>query len=409
VVDAAPVDPARRRGWAEVDLGALRHNAALLARTVAPAQLCAVVKANGYGHGSVAVARAALAGGARWLAVAVVEEGAELRDAGVDAPVLLLSEPPAGAMDEAVALGLTPTLYTAEGVEAASLAAARRETRTAVHVKVDTGMHRVGADPDGAVALALAVHGSARLSLGGFWTHLAVADEPAHDFTAEQLRRFDAVLGRLEAEGIEPGLVHAANSAGALAHPASRHGLVRCGIALYGHVPSAELAGLGPVAELRPSLTLKARVALVRELDAGERVSYGLRHRLERRGTVATVPLGYADGVTRRLWAQGAEVLVGGRRCPMAGLVTMDQLMVDCGPGAAAAPGDEVVLIGRQGNEEVRAEEWAARLDTITYEVLCAIGPRVPRVYVGEGDAHGSPADATDSHPSVAAGAARPR
>src|SRR5205085_3530870 len=272
VVDGAPVDPARRRGWAEVDLGAVRHNAALLARTVAPAQLCAVVKANGYGHGSAAVAQAALAGGARWLAVAVVEEGAELRDAGIDAPVLLLSEPPPGAMDEAVALGLTPSLYTAEGVEAASLAAARRETRIAVHVKVDTGMHRVGADPDGAVALALAVHGSARLSLGGFWTHLAVADEPAHDFTAEQLRRFGAVLQHLDAEGIEPGLVHAANSAGALAHPGSRHDLVRCGIALYGHVPSAELAGVGPVAELRPSLTLKARVALVRVLDAGERV-----------------------------------------------------------------------------------------------------------------------------------------
>jgi len=377
-------DLARWRGWAEVDLAAIRHNAAVLARAATPARLCAVVKANGYGHGAVPVARAALAGGAQWLAVALVEEGAELREAGIGAPVLLLAEPPAPDMHEALALGLTPTLYTTGGVQAAARAARLRGSPAAVHVKVDTGMHRVGADADVAVDLAAAVQASPWLTLGGFWTHLAVADEPDNDFTAQQVRRFEAALARLKVLKVEPSLVHAANSAGALAHPAARYGLVRCGIAVYGHAPSPELAGLPAVGELRPALALKARVTLARELDAGEGVSYGLAYRLARRSTVATVPLGYADGVTRRLWARGGEVLIGGRRCPVAGTVTMDQLMVDCGTGASVAPGDEVVLIGTQGGEEIAAAEWAARLETITYEVLCGIGPRVPRVHVGE-------------------------
>ena len=342
-----------------------------------------MVKANGYGHGAVPVARAALAGGAQWLAVALVEEGAELREAGIDASVLVLSEPPAPAMDDALVLGLTPTLYTMEGARSAARAASRRGSPANVHVKVDTGMHRVGADPDTAVAVATEVDRSPWLNLEGFWTHLAVADEPGLDFTAEQVRRFEVVRQRLARAGVTPTLVHAANSAGALAHPASRYGLVRCGIALYGHAPGPDLAGLPAVAELWPAMSLKARVSLVRQLDAGERVSYGLRYRLDRRSTIATVPLGYADGLTRRLWAEGGEVLVGGRRCPIAGTVTMDQFMIDCGPGSSVSPGEEVVLIGRQADQAIRAEEWADRLGTITYEVLCAIGPRVPRVYLG--------------------------
>jgi len=366
-----------RPARAEVDLDAIRHNATVLRTIAAPAALCAVVKADGYGHGAIEVARAAIEGGATWLAVALVEEGEALRDAGIDAPILVLSEPPIDALPEVVAHGLVPTLYTVKGVEAAAGAAGTGSL--SVHVKVDTGMHRVGATTDDAVAVARAVVDAPSLELQGFWTHLAVADEPSNPYTGEQLRRFDEVRGRLADAGVVPDLVHAANSAAAVAHADARYDMVRCGIALYGEPPSAEV---GAEIGLRPALSLKAGVSYVKPLGAGERVSYGLRWRADRDTVLATVPVGYADGVTRRLSAVGGEVLIGGRRCPIAGTVTMDQITVDCGPDANVAPGDEVVLIGRQGDEEITAAEWAHRLDTISYEVLCGIGPRVPRVHL---------------------------
>lgn len=364
--------------WAEVDLGAVRHNVGVLAGLAAPAGLCVVVKAGGYGHGAVEVARAALDGGAAWLAVALVEEGAELRDAGVDAPVLLLSEPPPDAMADVVGLGLTPTLYTPEGVAAAA-AAARAGSVLPVHVKVDTGMHRVGAAAADAVKLALTVDERPELALQGMWTHFAVADDPEDPFTAVQAARFTAVLDELAGLGVRPALAHACNSAGLLAHAYARHQLVRCGLAAYGVAPSPALAA--SVRDLRPALALKARVSLVKEVEAGEGVSYGLRFRAERPTVVATVPIGYADGVPWRLTGAGADVIVGGRRRPLAGAVTMDQLMVDCGAGPPVAAGDEVVLIGAQGEEAIGAWEWAGRLGTIAYEVLSGIGARVPRVH----------------------------
>ena len=376
-----PAPPAWRPAWAEVDLDAVAANVALLAERCAPAALCAVVKADGYGHGAAAVARAALGAGATWLAVALVEEGEALREEGIRAPVLLLSEPPAEAMAAVVAAGLTPTLYTGSGVAAAAKAAGTRRGPVAVHLKVDTGMHRVGADPPDVPALARAVRSSPGLRLEGLWTHLAVADEPDQDdFTASQLARFEGVRDALAADGAVPGMLHAANSAAALAHPAARYDLVRCGIAVYGYAPRPGV--VGPL-DLRPALSLRARVSMVRTLDLGERISYGGRYAVPSpHSVVGTVPLGYADGVTRRLGEVGAEVLVGGRRRPVAGTVTMDQVMVDCGPGSGVRPGDEVVLLGRQGDEEITADEWAARLGTISYEVLCGIGPRVPRVLV---------------------------
>jgi alanine racemase len=366
------------RAWAEIDLAAVRANARRLASLTQPAKLCAVVKANGYGHGAVEVARAALEGGATSLAVALVDEGLELRAAGIDAPVLVLSEPPREAMPDVVAADLVPTLYTDEGVEAAAKAAARSEQPLGVHVKVDTGMHRVGADPEVALDVARAVVDRSELRLAGVWTHLAVADEPDNPFTGQQLDRFEAVRSRLESDGIECGTAHAANSAGAIAHPRARYDLVRCGIALYGIAPSPELEGS---IELSPVMSVKARVSMVRQVPAGDGISYGLRYRCERRSTVATVPLGYADGVPRALSAAGADVLIGGRRRPIAGTVTMDQLMVDCGSDSVAR-GDEVVLIGVQGSERVTADEWAERVGTIAYEIVCGIGPRVPRVHV---------------------------
>jgi alanine racemase len=368
-----------------VDLASVRHNASALARLAAPAGLCAVVKAWAYGHGPVPVARAALDGGASWLAVALVEEGAVLREHGIDAPVLLLSEPPSDCMDDVAALGLTPTIYTAAGVEAAAKAvAAAGGGPLGVHVKVDTGMHRVGAAPAEAVEVARAVAERAELRLEGVWTHLAVADEPDNGFTAEQCRRFDRFVAVLAAAGLRPELVHAANSAGTLAHPSSRHRLVRCGIGLYGVAPSPALAPATAAAGLRPALSLRASVSYVRRVAAGEAVSYGLRFPIARASTVATVPVGYADGLPWRLGVTGGEVLIGGRRRPLAGSVTMDQVLVDCGDDPVAA-GDEVVLLGRQGDAEIGAWDWAGRVGTIAYEVLSGIGPRVPRVYEGAG------------------------
>jgi alanine racemase len=370
---------ATRPVWAEVDLGAVRRNAGRLAERVAPARLCAVVKAYGYGHGPVRVAEAALAGGASWLAVALVEEGAALRRAGITEPVLLLSEPPPAAMGAVVALDLTPAVYTAPGIAAAAeaVAASGRERPLPVHLKVDTGMNRVGASPAEALALALDVTRRPELELEGLWTHLAVADEPADEFTRLQLDRFEKARAELAGEGLHP-MLHAANSAAALVVPEARYDLVRCGIALYGLAPGPALEGCLP---LEPALSLKARVSHVKRVDAGERISYGRRYAVTEGATVATVPIGYADGVPRRLSAVGGEVLLGGRRRPIAGTVTMDQLMVDCGDDAVAV-GDEVVLLGHQGAERIGAEEWAARLDTISYEIVCGIGARVPRVFL---------------------------
>ncbi len=368
-----------RPAWAEVDLGAVAHNVAVLASVVAPAQLCAVVKANGYGHGAVPVARAAVAAGAAWLAVALVDEGVELRAAGLTAPILVLSEPRAEEMARVVAEGLTATVYTIDGVAALAEAARRWGTTAGVHLKVNTGMNRVGAQPAEVLALATAVASDPVLHLDALWTHCAVADEPDHPFTDEQLARFRAAVAELEGAGLRPPLLHAANSAAALTRPDARFDLVRAGIAVYGIDPAPALAG---AADLRPALSLHARVTHVKRVSAGERVSYGLRHRFGRDATVATVPLGYADGVPRRLGAVGGEVLVGGRRRPIVGVVTMDQFMVDCGDDAVAL-GDEVVLIGRQGDEVVTANEWGDRLDTIGYEVVCGIGARVPRVHTG--------------------------
>jgi alanine racemase len=284
-------------------------------------------------------------------------------------------------MADVVAWGLTPTLYTVGGVDAAARAveAYGGPAVLAVHVKVDTGMHRVGAQPDEAAAVAAAVGRHRGLDLQGLCTHFAVADEPDDPFTKQQLERFHDVVDRLAAAGIRPRLLHAANSAGAIAFPEARLDLVRCGIALYGLAPSPELAP--ECVGLRPAMSVKARVSFVKRVPAGERISYGLRYRLDRPATVATVPMGYADGLPRRLSSVGGQVIIGGALRPIAGSVTMDQITVDCDDDDVA-PGDEVVLLGRQGDAEVTAWDWAERLGTIAYEVVCGISSRVPRDYV---------------------------
>jgi alanine racemase len=346
-----------------------------------------VVKADGYGHGAVTVARAALEGGAGSLAVAQVGEGVALREAGIDAPVLVLAEPEGSAFEAMVQAGLTPTVATAAGAAAAADAASRVGRTVPVHLKVDTGMHRVGASPDQVSGLIEAVAGHDRLVLEAVYTHLAVADGASDDdraFTAAQLESYDALCA-----AAPPVRRHAANTAGAVAYPAARYDMVRCGLALYGQLPGAfvrEAYAASGAPALRPVLSLHSRVSAVRRLPAAARPSYGRLRALPSPAIVATVPIGYADGLLRALFDGGYEALIGGVRRPLAGAVTMDQIVVDCGDDEVA-PGDAVVLLGRQGDETVDADEWAARLGTISYEVLCGIGPRVPRVVTGAADA----------------------
>jgi len=364
-----------RWAWADVDVDAVRQNVELLCTIAAPAAVWAVVKADGYGHGAVPVAAAALRGGATGLCVALVQEGLSLRAAGFDCPILVLSEQPATELVEAVRAELDLTVYSHAQLETIALAGGRDHP---VHLKIDTGMRRVGAAADQALGLAAAISGSKAVRLAGVCTHLAVADEPSDPFTAMQIESFDDVLTALAVAGHHPPLVHAANSAATFAHRQAHFGMVRAGIAIYGISPGAALDHL--TAGLRPALSLRSRVSHVKQVRAGDRISYGLRHRFDDNTIVATLPLGYADGVPRRLFAGGGEVLIGGGRRRIVGVVTMDQLMVDCGADPVAV-GDEAVLIGHQDGEEITASEWAERLGTIGYEVVCGISSRITRQY----------------------------
>ncbi len=368
--------------WAEIDLGAITRNVARLAAVAAPARMCAVVKADGYGHGAVASAQAALAGGADCLAVALVSEGVALREAGIDGPILVLSHAAGEDLDLLIGHDLEPTAYTDAFVAALGVAADRagRSSTNPVrtHLKVDTGMHRVGANPGEAVALAAAIEAAPGLVLAAVSTHCAVADEPANPFTAIQLDRFEEAVAAIEAAGFAIPYRHAANTAATITCSRSRYDMVRCGIGIYGLDPSSALAGL---VDLEPSLSLRAQVSHVQRVPAGEGISYGLRYRPATDATIATVPIGYGDGTPRRLGATGGQVLIGGRHRPIAGTVTMDQILVDCGDDPVAV-GDDVVLLGRQDEATISAQDWADRLDTITYEIVCGIGPRVPRRYL---------------------------
>lgn len=366
----------RRPTIAEIDLAAIEANVAELRRIVAPAECCVVVKAGGYGHGAVEVAQAALSAGATELAVATVDEALELREAGVAAPILLLVEPwHAEAAREAVDLGLRITVWSNDTLALVQEAAVSNHRVAHVEVKLDTGMHRYGAAPDDALGLLRAAEDAPALQLAGLWTHLAVADDPARPETAEQLDRFERVAERFVSAGGSIARRHAANSAGAIAHPRARCDMVRCGIAAYGIPPSEAIA---PLVRLRPALALRSVVARVATLRAGEGLSYGLRDAASTDRNVATVPIGYADGVDRGLGFGVGEVLIGARRRPIVGAVTMDHLMVDCGSDPVSV-GDEVVLFGAQGDERIDPAEWAARLGTIPYEVVTRLGTRLPR------------------------------
>ena len=370
------------RSWVVIDHDAIAHNVAVLAALAGPgAAVCAVVKADGYGHGLVEVARTTLAAGASWLGVAHAAEGRALRAAGIDSPVLLLSEPVSPEeIGDVVAGGLRVTVYSEAVIDALAATGAP----VAVHLKLDTGLRRVGACPGDALSLARLVRRYPQLTLEGVFTHLALADRPSDPFTALQLARFDEAVGELEAAGFEVPIRHAANSAGVIAHPGSRFELVRPGISLYGVAPSAELAA---ATALRPTLSWHTRVSFVKRVGEGEGISYGHRHRTTAATTVATIPVGYADGLPRSWGLVGGAVLIAGVRRRLIGAVTMDQSLVDCGPDADVHVGDDVVLIGRQGDATVTVDEMADGTGTIAYEIFTGIGNRVERRHRGTASA----------------------
>lgn len=375
---------AQRWAWAEIDLGAFRHNVATLAAHIGPQQLWAVVKADAYGHGAIECARVALQSGAQGLCVALVSEGIALRQSGINAPILIMSEQPAEQHRDIISYGLIATLYNEATITEFARTAHDLEIMASVHVKVDSGMHRVGVSPEDAVKVAKLVAESQWLSLEGIFTHLATADVVDTQFAQQQVSTFSRCVEQVRASGIEVRHVHVSNSASAIRKLDAGAGctMARVGIALYGIPGDAHTNSFGAThqLDLRPVMSVHARVSHVQRVAAGQGVSYGLKRTMEQDSTVATLPLGYADGVPRGLWESGS-VLIGGIRRPFAGVVTMDQIMVNCTDDAVRI-GDEVVLIGAQGSEVITANEWANKMGTIGYEIVCAISARMPRNYI---------------------------
>lgn len=370
--------PARAR----IDLAAIRENVALLDARSGDAAVLAAVKADGYGHGLVPAARAALAGGATWLGVAQVSEALALRAAGVEAPVLTLMGTPGEPYAEAVRAGVDLTAGT-PGLVREIAAVARAAGRPArVHLEADTGMSRGGgtaADWPGLVDSALAEQAAGHLRVVGLFSHFACADMPGHPSIAVQYTAFREAVEYAEKAGVTPEVRHLANSAATLTLPHTHFDLVRPGIACYGLSPIPEQGTFG----LRPAMTLTARLALVKRVPAGSGVSYGHRYVTSKETTLAVVPVGYGDGLPRAAGQAGVEVLAGGRRRAIAGTVCMDQFVLDVGDDEMAA-GDEVVLFGPGDAGEPTATEWAQALGTISYEIVTRLGPRVPRAYAGE-------------------------
>jgi len=338
-----------------------------------------VVKGYAYGHGNPAGARAMLQAGATRLGVARVAEAIHLRDAGITAPIHVFTEPPPRSAPTMLEYDLTPTVYTAAFARELSSAAASAGRRIAVHIKFDTGMHRVGllaSDVPDAVRTLRSLDG---IEIEGAWSHFAVADLPDHPFTRRQLELFGRLVDEIEQAGVKLRYKHMANSAATLSLPEAHFDLVRPGVAGYGLWPGAHLVGR---ADLRPALSLRARVNASKIVSAGERLSYGLRYELERDGRVVTVPAGYADGYDRG-HSGTADVLIDGKRHRVSGTVCMDQFLVDVGDDDVAV-GREVTLIGKDGDEQITAEELAGHIGTINYEITTRIASRVPRVYTNE-------------------------
>ncbi|MFF1559056.1 alanine racemase [Streptomyces sp. NPDC058279] len=369
------------RAYAEIDLAAVRANVRALRERAPRAELMAVVKSDAYGHGAVPCARAALDAGATWLGTATPEEALALRAAGIGARIMCWLWTPGGPWREAVEADLdvsVSAMWALEEVRAAARAAGRVAR---VQLKADTGLGRGGCQPaDWAelVGAAVAAQAEGTVHVTGVWSHFACADEPGHPSIALQLTAFREMLGYAEKEGVEPEVRHIANSPATLTLPDSHFDLVRCGIAVYGVSPAPEL-GTPEQLGLRPAMTLRASVALVKDVPAGHGVSYGHHYVTDRETRLALIPVGYADGVPRHASGTG-PVLVGGAVRRVAGRVAMDQFVVDI-EGADVRAGDPAILFGPGDQGEPTAEDWAQAAGTIAYEIVTRIGGRVPRVY----------------------------
>ena len=365
--------------WLEIDLAAIRQNVSEL-RRISAVPVMAIVKANGYGHGMVEAGRAALQGGASWLGVARIEEALGLRAAGITQPILVLGYTAAQRCAEAVEHDIRLAVFDVDLAAAYASEAARLGRRLRVHAKFDSGMGRLGVFPEQGVLFVRRLMELPGLELEGAFTHFARADEPQADTTDWQLQRFQSLLSELGQAGLRPALVHAANSAAALYFPAARLDMVRSGIAIYGLDPSAE----APLPEtFRPALTWKARLTGVKILPPRHGVGYAYRYTTRADERIGTVAVGYADGLRRRV---GNYALVRGQQVPLAGGVCMDQIMLQLDEIPAACAGDEVVLIGRQGQAVIRAEDLGREWNTVNYDVVCGLQARVPRIYLNRWD-----------------------
>jgi alanine racemase len=361
---------------ARVDANALRANLAAVRALVGDRpDIIAVVKANGYGHGAVEVARAFEAAGATMLACADIEEGVALREAGIGGPILVFGALSVSDLDGVFTHDLTPTVSTPSAGRALQAAAERHGVRLACHLKIDTGMNRLGFRHDNLARTIPELAGSPNLAIEAVYTHFGTADDPEHALFGLQRERFEASLTLLAALGVGTTVRHAANSAALLRDERVWYDFVRPGLLLYGVVPPPLAATL----TLRPALSLVSRIVAVKGLRPGEASGYGATAPFDRPATLAVVPAGYADGLDRRLAGQG-HMLVRGRRAPIVGSVCMDMAMIDV-TGTDAAPGDEVVIIGRQGDESIDVREMAAAIGTIPYELLCRLGARIQRHY----------------------------
>lgn len=366
-----------RHTYCEIDLSAIRHNVGVMRACLAPGtDFLAVVKADGYGHGSVPVALAALSAGATMLAVAIPEEGVALRAAGIGAPVLVLGGAEEEASEKIVRNDLTQTVFDENRIRALAAAGRKLGRAAKVHLKLDTGMCRIGVrTEDEAERLTRLIDELDGIELTGCFTHMATADEDWREGTLAQIERFERLTAAIQR--VHPGKItrHAANTASIFRYPQAHYDMVRGGIALYGYPPHPSITGL------RPAMRWISRAVYVKTIEAGERVSYGGLFEAEKETRVMTVPIGYADGYSRALSGKGS-VLVHGKRARILGRVCMDQIMVDVTDIPGAQAGDEVVLLGRQGDEMIDADEMAAWIGTISYEVICSPSQRVPRINV---------------------------
>lgn len=362
-----------------IHLGNIRFNLEGIRKAVGKdRKILIAVKANGYGHGAVEVSRMAENIGVDWLGVATVPEGLQLRDAGIRLPILKFSPAFADEMVEAVKGRITLTVCEWNNVVALEETCRKLSAKAMVHLKVDTGMERIGVGEEGAAELAAFIEQCPNLHLEGIFTHLPVSDEGEKTFTKLQITRFKGVVDQIEKTiGRKVELVHCSNSGGVLAHPEGWFDMVRPGIMIYGYYPGEDTE---PSIPLKPGLSFLTRVSFIKRLKKGTGVGYGLTWKASEDTWMATIPAGYADGFNR-LFSNGGRVLIKGRSYPVVGRVCMDQSMVNLGPETDVVVGDEVVLIGKSGNEEISCTEWARKLKTITYEVTCQINSRVERVY----------------------------